>query len=120
VNVILLQFNLMFLHTRVVFSYFGYPSRIYKWYIWQKQILSSTHPCLDFFLFNRFIIDCEILPFCNSLLICKCVEKTNYQNDKQECSISIITSIKAMLFSKPSGYQVDKWSRHCRIIRFHD
>jgi hypothetical protein len=73
-------------------------------------MLFSTHPCLDFIFFNRFIVDYDILPFCNSLLICKHVEKTNYHNDKQEHSISIITSIKAMLLSKPSGHQVDKWS----------
>jgi hypothetical protein len=56
----------------------------------------------------------------NSLLICKGVEKTNYQNDKQECTISIATAIKAMLFLKPSGHLVNKGSIPSRILRFYE
>jgi hypothetical protein len=54
------------------------PSRIHKWYIWKKKnpfFFTSTFRC--FFFVNWFIIDYEILPPCNSLLICKCEEKPN-------------------------------------------
>jgi len=65
-------------------------------------IQTSTFRC--FFFLNQFIADYEILPICNSLLIYKNLEETNYKNEKQECSISIATSINAMLLSKPSGH----------------
>jgi hypothetical protein len=57
----------------------------------------------------------KILPIYNSLLIYKSVKETNYQNFKQKRSISIATSIKTMLFSKPDGHQVDK---QIDIIKF--
>jgi hypothetical protein len=45
---------------------------------------------------------------------------TKYQHDKQKHKISDPTSIKTMLFYKHGGHQVEKWSRHCRIINFHE
>jgi hypothetical protein len=45
---------------------------------------------------------------------------TKYQNDKQEHKIFDATSIKAMLFYKIGGHQVEKWSRHCKIINFRE
>ncbi len=110
VNVMLLQSNLMFLHTKVVFSCFGYQilqgfSTVHLAKI-DPLLFTCTFRC--FFFFNWLIQDCEILPICNSLLICKRVEEKNYKKGKQERSISIAISIKAMLLSKHGGHKVDK------------
>jgi hypothetical protein len=84
-NVMFLQFNLMFLHTRVVFSCFGY--QIFQGFTngtlsKNKSFLSHIHVHIFFYL-KWLIIDCKILLICNSLLIYKRVEETNYQDDKQ-------------------------------------
>jgi hypothetical protein len=80
VNVMLLQFNLVLLHTRVIFSYFGY------------QILQGFTNCTlgknrPFFLHIHFQIffsnwlttNYKILPTCNSLLIYEHEEKPNIE-----------------------------------------
>jgi len=57
-----------------------------------------------FYFFNQFIAYYKILLIYNFLPIWKCVEETNYHKNNQEHSMFIATSIKAMLFYRPSGH----------------
>jgi hypothetical protein len=122
VNVMFRQFNLMFFHIKVVFSYFGYQFlQGFSNNSLDKNGSSLLHIHIQmFFLFQLIHSKLWIFPISNSLLICKHVEKTNYQNDKQEHLIFIAISIKAMLLFKPSGHEVNKWYKHYRILRLCD
>jgi len=114
------QFNLMLLHIKVVFSCFEYQilqGFTNNTFGKKRSSFPHIHIQMFFFFLNQLIANWEIFPICNSLLICNNVKETNYQNDKQKHSISIATLIYAMLLSKPSGHQIDKW---INIVGFQD
>jgi hypothetical protein len=76
-----------------------------------------TSEFIYFFFLNHLITNYKIFPICNSLLICKCVEEMDYQNDKQEHSIYIPTSIRScnslhmVVTSLINGHDIVRYER---------